>query len=136
MMMVIVIDTSMIFSILLGKNSKMRDLLFELDNEFYSPNYTITEIFEKKEKILKYSDLTESELYELMYRVLERINFIREDFVSEKNKNIAYKLCKDIDEEDTPIIALALELDAFVWTGDKKIISALTRKGFDRFFKR
>jgi predicted nucleic acid-binding protein len=113
----------------------MRDFLFNPDNQFYSPNYVIVEIFEKKDKIIKYSDLCEPELYELIYRLFERITFMKEDFVCESNKKKAYRLCKDIDEADTPIIALALEINALVWTGDKKLKSGLIKKGFNKFLK-
>jgi predicted nucleic acid-binding protein len=132
--MKIVIDSSMIFSLLLGKNSRMRDTLFDSDNQFYSPNYVIVEIFEKKEKILKYSLLNEYELYEMMYRIFEKITFVNEDFIRGKNKISAFEFCRNVDEQDTPIIALALELKAKVWTGDKKLSSHLVSKGFDGFF--
>ena len=33
------------------------------------------------------------------------------------------------------IIALAIELDGEVWTGDKVLVEGLKEKGFDRFFK-
>jgi predicted nucleic acid-binding protein len=36
----IVIDTSMIFSLLLGKNVRMRDTFFDPAHIFYAPNYT------------------------------------------------------------------------------------------------
>ena len=47
----------------------------------------------------------------------------------------AYELCKGVDEDDTPIIALAIELDGEVWTGDKVLVEGLKEKGFNRFFK-
>jgi predicted nucleic acid-binding protein len=37
----IVIDASMIFSLLLGKNAEMRDTFFDPTNIFYTPNYII-----------------------------------------------------------------------------------------------
>lgn len=36
-----------------------------------------------------------------------------------------------MDEFDAPFIALALELDAPLWTGDKKLITGLAKKGID-----
>lgn len=131
----IVIDTTMIFSLLLGKNAKMRDTFFDPENRFYAPNYVIGEIFEKKEKILKYSALSEAELYELLYRIFEKIRFVAETLVSHENRQKAYELCRDIDEDDTPIIALALQLNAVTWTGDKKLKAGLKSKGFNPFFE-
>jgi predicted nucleic acid-binding protein len=77
----IVIDTNMIFSLLLGKNVRMRDTFFDPTHVFYAPNYIIGELFEKKEKIIKCSALSEPELYELFHRILGKIEFVAEDFI-------------------------------------------------------
>jgi len=123
----------MIFSLLLGKNFKMRETFFEPQNEFFAPNYVVVETFEKKERIMRYSVLSEIELYELLYRMFEKITFISENLVSSENKQKAYQLCKDVDEDDTPIVALALQLDAPIWTGDEKLKNGLRSKGFNSF---
>ena len=60
----------------------------------------------------RYSVLSEIELYELLYRMFEKITFISENLVSSENKQKAYQLCKDVDEDDTPVVALALQLGA------------------------
>ena len=133
--MLIVIDTTMIFSLLLGKNVKMRAIFFDPENLFYAPNYVIGEIFEKKEKILQHSALSEAELYELLYWIFEKIRFVAETLISQKNQQNAYELCRDIDEDDTPIIALALQLNSVIWTGDKKLKDGLKSKGFNLFFE-
>jgi len=38
-------------------------------------------------------------------------------------------LTTDIDEDDTPFIALAVELNAKLWTGDKVLVKGLAIKG-------
>jgi len=123
----------MIFSLLLGKNFKMRETFFEPQNEFFAPNYVVVETFEKKEKIMRYSVLSEIELYELLYRMFEKITFISENLVSSENKQKAYQLCKDVDEDDTPVVALALQLGTPIWTGDEKLKKGLRSKGFNSF---
>ncbi|WP_413176102.1 PIN domain-containing protein [Anabaena azotica] len=40
-----------------------------------------------------------------------------------------------MDESDTPHVALTLELEGLLWTGDKKLKEGLIRKGFDKFFE-
>jgi predicted nucleic acid-binding protein len=130
----IVIDTNMIFSLLLGKNETLRDIFFDLAHTFFAPNYIIGELFEKKEKIMKCSALPEAEVYELLYRILSRIKFVAEEFVASEHKLQAFNLCKDIDEDDIPFIALSLQLDAPFWTGDKRLKESLTRQGFTSFF--
>jgi predicted nucleic acid-binding protein len=46
----------------------------------------------------------------------------------------AHRLCHDIDPTDTPHIALTLTLDGRLWTGDRRLMEGLKRKGFERFF--
>jgi predicted nucleic acid-binding protein len=46
----------------------------------------------------------------------------------------AWELCKDVDEKDMMFVALALELDALLWTTDKKLATGLLAKGFDKFY--
>jgi len=130
----IVIDTSMIFSLLLGKNLRMRDIFFDPAHIFHAPNYIIGELFEKKEKIMKYSALSESEMYELFHRILGRIEFVAENFVALEHRLQAFELCRNIDEDDTPFIALSLQLNAVFWTGDKQLRTYLKKHGFTLFF--
>ena len=129
-----VIDTNIIFSMLMLKNSRLRDTFFEKKVNWYAPNFVLVEIFKRKEKLLKYSHLTDSEMYELLYQIFQKIKFINEQIISKRNKVKAYELCKEIDEHDTPIVALALELNASIWTGDKKLKDGLIHRGFDNFF--
>jgi predicted nucleic acid-binding protein len=131
----IIIDTSMIFSLLLGKNAEMRDTFFDPMNIFYAPNYIIGELFEKKEKIMKYSALSETEIYELFHRILSKIEFVAENFVSSEYKSQAFGLCQNIDEDDIPFIALSLQLNAVFWTGDKKLKNYLKEQEFALFFE-
>lgn len=131
--MIVVVDTNIIFSALLPKSSKIRDILLKKEHRFYSPNYFFSEIFKYKEKILKYTQLNEVELYDYLNRILENIRFIRGEVVSKENRQIAFNLCKDIDEKDAPFIALAIEIEAHIWTGDKKLQKGLEKKGFSKF---
>ena len=128
----VVVDSNIIFSALLVKNSKIRDILFNRKHRFYSPNYFFSEIFKHKEKILRYTHLDETEVYEYLNRILEKIQFIRGEVISKENRLTAFELCKEIDEKDSPFIALALEIDAYVWTGDKKLKKGLEAKGFSK----
>jgi len=133
--MQIVIDTSMIFSLLLGKNVRMRDTFFDSAHIFYAPNYIIGELFEKKEKIMKCSALSEAEIYELFHRILGKIEFVAENFVTSEHRFQAFRLCQNVDEDDIPFIALSLQLNAVFWTGDKQLKEYLKKQGFSLFFE-
>ncbi|MCL4706264.1 nucleotide-binding protein [bacterium] len=119
---------------LLASNSRLREDFFERDMEYFAPNYIMVELFEHKEDLLRHSKLSLPEVYELLHRILEKINFVSENSVSRKNKLKAYKLCKGVDEDDTPIVALALELNAHLWTNDKRLKRELRKRGFKKFF--
>ena len=131
--MKVVIDANILFSALLSKNSRYRDLLLAEKYELYSPNYVFLEIFKHKEKILKCTKELEEEVYGFIAKILKRIHFVQEELISFENYMLAYNLCKEIDENDTPFIALALEIKGFLLTGDAKLKKALKNKGFDKF---
>ncbi|MBI4315926.1 MAG: hypothetical protein HY679_08320 [Chloroflexi bacterium] len=72
-----------------------------------------------------------------MYRCAVVFEFCTywEDLIAPEHRKSAYALCRDVDEADTPHVALALELDALLWTGDKRLKGGLENKGFQRFFE-
>ncbi|GEM_PF-3119006 len=76
--MAVVIDTNIIFSMLLTQNSHIREKFFESAETYYAPNYVFVELFEIKEKLLGLSDLKEVELYELLNRLFQSVHFISE----------------------------------------------------------
>jgi predicted nucleic acid-binding protein len=121
----VVVDTNLIFSALIPKASKIREILFESNMTFYSPNFLITEIYKHKDKLLKSSKLTDSEFYLYFNGIIERIKFIPTDFIGKDSRQKAYDLCKDVDIKDTPFVALAIELGIPIWTGDNKLKDGL-----------
>lgn len=134
-MKTVIVDTNILFSALLGKSKKFRDvLLTEKNATFYSCKFVIVELFKHKEKIRKYSLLEEDEILELLYGFLKRINFFDEGSVTVESRQKAYDLCKDVDEKDTPHLSITIELDGLLWTSDKTLREGLEGKGFDSFF--
>jgi putative PIN family toxin of toxin-antitoxin system len=133
--MKIVVDTNILFSALISTQSHLRDILLEHKGEFYAPNYLFVELFRYKDKMMKYTKLSEEEMYEYLNILTEKIHFIQVDFISVENRQIAYDLCKDKDIKDTLFVALSLELDAKLWTGDKKLKTYLIQKGFSALFE-
>jgi predicted nucleic acid-binding protein len=131
--MKVVVDANIVFSALLSKNSQYRDLLFDGQYDFYSPNFVFLEIFKHKEKILKCTKESE-EVYGFLGKILKKITFVKEEIVSAENYEKANELCREIDENDTPFLALALEIDGHLLSGDEKLKRALKMKGFERFF--
>ena len=88
------------------------------------------ELFDKKEKIVRYSKIPESELLELLYLVLKKIQFINEYQISKASWNKALELTEGIDVKDVSFVALTIESNGILWTGDKKLHAGLKAKGF------
>jgi len=127
----LVVDTNIVFSIL-QKEGITRKLFFFLGVEFYTPNFLMVEIIKYKEKIVSLSTMNESEFISVVYKVFNKINFVNETLISAENRKKAYEMCKDIDETDTPFVALALELNIPLWSGDKKLVKGLKIKEFNK----
>lgn len=131
--MKVVVDTNIIFSATLSKNSKFREILSNKNIDFYAPYVLYDELINNLDKISLYSKESSSEVINFILKVIQRINFVHLDLIPVEIYKKAYEYCKDYDEEDTPFVALSLHMDSLLWTGDK-IKVHLKKKGFDRFF--
>ncbi len=130
----VVIDTNILFAALRSVNRQMRRTLYRDDVEFFAPKFIIVEIFEHKERIVAKAKVSPSEVYEFLDDVIQRISFVSNEFISLANYAEAHRLCKDVDEDDTPFVALALELNAKLWSKDDVLKTHLTSFGFASFF--
>ena len=130
----VVIDTNILFSALRSANRKTRRTLYRDDVEFFAPKFIIVEIFEHKERIISKAKVPTEEIYEFLDDIIQRIKFVSNEFISLANYTEAYRLCKDVDENDTPFIALALELNANLWSKDERLRTHLVSAGFTNFF--
>ena len=131
----LIVDTNIVFSALLGKSRKIREILFSSEDiKPYSCKYSIVELFKHKDKLISNSALDEEEILNIFYYLLKRIEFYNEDFISDNSLKKAYELCNDIDEKDLLFVALTIELDGLLWTGDKELLRGLIRKGFEQIF--
>jgi len=133
-MMKIIVDTNIMFSALLNSNGRIGRLLLDSrDNfRFYSCKYLQKEIRHHWEKIRQHSKLSDTDLSELITLVESRIFFIDENLlptpIIEKAKNLVH----DVDFDDFAFVAIANHLDAWLWTGDKKLTIGLRQKGYSR----
>lgn len=130
----IIIDSNIIFSALTGTNSLTLRRILKSEEQYFAPNFLISEILMHKERILKNSKISEKQTYETFIKVFSRINFVNEENISTANFITAYRLCKNIDENDAPFVALSLELGYPLWTRDKELKTGLIRGGFTNFF--
>ncbi|MEQ1745758.1 MAG: PIN domain-containing protein [Saprospiraceae bacterium] len=117
------------------KPSKTREVLLSGTYDFTAPNFIGVEIFKHYPKILKYSVHDSVELIELYRQISGQIEFINPSKISLGNRQAAYDLTFDIDLKGMVYVALSLEVNGDLWTGDMQLKQGLIRKGFDRFFE-
>jgi len=63
--------------------------------------------------------------------LLRKIELIDLESIRSTTWERALELTGNVDEFDAPFIALSLELEAPLWTGDKKLIKGLKTKGIE-----
>ena len=135
MKMKIIVDSNIFFSALLKVNNKFRNkFIFDDKNNFYTCHFMIVGLFKYKEKVIELSRMNEEDILEIYYELMKHINLYNESLINDENYKLAYELCHDIDEKDTPFVALTLELDGLLWTGDEELRKNLLNKNFDRFY--
>ena len=131
----VIIDTNLIFAFLHKNQAKSARFFFsKQDFNFLTPNLFVYEIFLHHDTILEKSKGTHEATHSLFEKVIEKLYFINESTISVKNFIDAYYLCKDVDDKDTPFVALSLELNVPFWTRDVILKTHLISKGFTNFF--
>ena len=130
----IIVDTNVVFSALLNSNSRIGRLLLDSRDKFrfYSCKYLQKEIHRHTDKIRHYSGLNSADLAELTALVESRIFFLDEELMSTAIIAQAKDWVKDIDFDDFAFVAIAIHLDAWLWTGDKKLSTGLRQKDYSR----
>lgn len=131
--MKIVVDTNIVFSGLLSPNGTISDLLLNSSGvfDFYAPTFILEELKNHRAKILKISGYSDDDLDFLQLNIFRKIDLIDLESIRKSTIKKAVKLSKDVDEFDAPFIALALELESPLWTGDKELIKGMAEKGID-----
>ncbi len=113
--MELVIDTNIVFSAIV-KNSVSRQLLLNPDLILFSPEGLISELEEHREEIRKKSKLSEKRYDELMAILLSRIKLMpKESIVPFLKEALEFSP----DKDDSPFLALCLELEIPLWSNDK-----------------
>ncbi len=134
--MKVVVDTNIFFSALLKNNNKFRNaLLLNTQPSFCSCYLLIAELFKYKEKLVNLSQIDEYDLLKVFYEMLKNIELYNENLITKQSFSESYKLCKNIDLKDIPFVALTIELDGLLWTGDTKLKEGLLKKGFKNFYE-
>ena len=132
----VVVDTNIVFSAVLNSNGLIGEILFNSQGqfEFYSSEFMLDELTKYKSKLQKLTKMSETKIDLTIHQVMKNIVLISPLAVSDFVWKEAYELATDVDEDDTPFLATAISLEAFIWTGDKKLVNGLRKKGFQNIY--
>lgn len=115
--MQLVIDANPVISILVSPGKPI-ELLFLEELELFAPSLLFDEIERNKEEIIEKSELSQKEIEELINIIKQRIKVIpEEEFIKFREK--AEEICPD--KKDITYFALALYLNCFLWSNEKKL---------------
>lgn len=131
---IVVVDTNIIVSALISGSRRIRRNLARADLQFVSPKFVLVELFKHAPQIQKATKLSQEENLELLSSIINPIKFYEENLISVGSWAEAFRFCREVDENDTPFVALALELNAELWTDDAQLKIGLTKKGFENFY--
>jgi len=127
----LVVDTNIVFSTLLNPHSAIGEILMNIQDDFsfFAPELLKEELKKYSSKIKAYSKLNQEELSVIEALVLSNINLVSEELISQLSWVHAFEPTKNVDEDDTPFVALSIELNTKLWTGDKVLSNGLANKG-------
>lgn len=131
--MIIVVDTNIVFSGILNPEGTNSDLLLNSFDafKFFAPSAIIQELENHHQKLASISRYSEDEVNFLKRILLKRIEVIDLETITPSTWEKSVALVKDVDEFDAPFIALSMELESPLWTGDKSLIKGMSKKGID-----
>lgn len=117
-MTIVVVDASVIVACAIADGKARRTLLLDSDVEFYAPQFVLEEVRRRVPKILALSGVAPSILTALLDDLFSRIAVVpRQGFIDrmEEATDLAKRAGAQGDED---YVALALTLDAPIWTYD------------------
>ena len=108
----VVVDANIVVSALISSRQKIRRELAGATGLFVAPKFVIVELFKHSPKIQQASKLSAEEVLESLFIIINQIRFYEESLISVGSWMEAFRLCRGVDEKDTPYVALSLELNA------------------------
>jgi predicted nucleic acid-binding protein len=132
----VVVDANIAFKALAAGRGDLRERLGTATQlEYFTPRFLFVELFKHKERLGLAAKVTADDLLQALHTLVSRIEFVNEVNIPLGTWMEAYRLCKEVDEKDTPYVALTLHLDGRLWTDDAELKTHLRGAGFDRFFE-
>lgn len=131
--MIIIVDTNVIISACLNKQSDLFRLLKSYNQKinFVLPEYALEEINNHKMRVCYKSKVDLDLFNENLFNLVHFMNLLSYKELNREIITKAHELTSDIDKKDTIFVAFSLALDALIWTGDLKLYKALRRMSFN-----
>jgi len=82
--------------------------------------------------ILSKTKIEPQKLRDYTLRLFKNIIVVPNLIISNQSYYKAFDLCKNVDEKDTPYLALSIELEISLLTQDGKLATHLKQEGFDK----
>jgi predicted nucleic acid-binding protein len=115
--MILIIDANILFSALI-KDSVTAELIFNEDLHLYTCEFIIDEFFKYEKEIMDKTHRTREQFITIMHQLKDIIDVLPEEeylkYISE-----ARKFSPDL--KDAIYFALAIKLNAAVWSNDKRL---------------
>ena len=119
-MILIIVDASILFPFFKPRSFTryLVKYIFLRGARFIVPEYALDELYDLKEKICEFCDITETEFTQIFSLLNEIIEVVpRSEF--KKYESEALKLLPD-HTKDMPYFALALSSDCAIWSAEKR----------------
>ena len=74
----IIVDTSIIFSVMLRGQSRLAEILLQSDHRLFVCEYVFVELFKHKERIIQAAHLSEDDVLHLLHIIMRRVDIFKE----------------------------------------------------------
>jgi predicted nucleic acid-binding protein len=115
--MILIVDANILFAALI-KNSLTAELMFNADFQLYTCEFIIDEFFKYEKEIMKKTHRTKEEFITIMHQLKDIITVIPKE---EYSKLMIEAEKFSPDPKDTLYFALALKLNASIWSNDDRL---------------
>lgn len=119
--MIVVVDSNLLFSAIISPNNRIAEILFSPLPQLQriSCYYALVELFTHQPKLVTLSKLTVDKVGILLHSLLRQVDFLNENSIEPHYWQEADRLTSGVDTHDIDFVALALQKEAWLWTGDK-----------------